>query len=107
MQKAGKKGAASPRGSRGAANNHKASAAAAAAAAAALEEDEDIFEDEEDDEEDIFEEDDLPGSKARGKWAAEEDELLREAVQTHGGRNWKRISEILVGRTDVQCLHRW
>jgi len=43
----------------------------------------------------------------RGKWNPEEDDLLREAVQKYGGRNWKRISEILVGRTDVQCLHRW
>ena len=49
-----------------------------------------------------------PGkSGSRGKWNAEEDELLRDAVQKYGGRNWKRISEILVGRTDVQCLHRW
>ena len=44
---------------------------------------------------------------SRGKWVQEEDDLLREAVQKHGGRNWKKISEILVGRTDVQCLHRW
>ena len=44
---------------------------------------------------------------SRGKWMQEEDELLREAVIKHSGRNWKKISEILVGRTDVQCLHRW
>ncbi len=44
---------------------------------------------------------------SRGKWVQEEDELLREAVIKHSGRNWKKISEILVGRTDVQCLHRW
>ena len=43
----------------------------------------------------------------RGKWSVEEDELLRNAVQQHDGRNWKKISECLVGRTDVQCLHRW
>jgi hypothetical protein len=48
-----------------------------------------------------------PTKSSRGKWNQEEDELLREAVQRHGGRNWKKISEILVGRTDVQCLHRW
>mmetsp|Transcript_32209 Transcript_32209/g.59963 ORF Transcript_32209/g.59963 Transcript_32209/m.59963 type:complete len:276 (-) Transcript_32209:1050-1877(-) len=48
------------------------------------------------------------GSKSsRGKWTADEDEVLREAVLTHGGRNWKKISEFLHGRTDVQCLHRW
>jgi hypothetical protein len=46
-------------------------------------------------------------STSRGKWNPEEDQLLREAVQKFGGRNWKRISEVLVGRTDVQCLHRW
>lgn len=25
----------------------------------------------------------------------------------YGGRNWKKISDCLVDRTDVQCLHRW
>ena len=47
-----------------------------------------------------------PGT-SRGKWSADEDELLREAVNKYGGRNWKRISEAMSGRTDVQCLHRW
>lgn len=47
------------------------------------------------------------GAGSKGKWNPEEDDLLREAVQKYGGRNWKRVSEILVGRTDVQCLHRW
>ena len=47
-------------------------------------------------------------SKAsRGKWTPDEDEILRVSVLTHGGRNWKKISEYLEGRTDVQCLHRW
>lgn len=44
---------------------------------------------------------------SRGKWTTEEDEILRNAVMKHGGRNWKKISEYLDGRTDVQCLHRW
>mmetsp|Transcript_12566 Transcript_12566/g.18982 ORF Transcript_12566/g.18982 Transcript_12566/m.18982 type:complete len:429 (-) Transcript_12566:167-1453(-) len=43
----------------------------------------------------------------RGKWAVEEDNILREAVSIHGGKNWKKISEYLEGKTDVQCLHRW
>ena len=52
--------------------------------------------------------DDLDGDKSpRGKWSLEEDESLRLAVQQHGGRNWKKISDCLDGRTDVQCLHRW
>ena len=44
---------------------------------------------------------------SRGKWTEEEDEILRSAVQEHHGRNWKKISGLLEGRTDVQCLHRW
>lgn len=52
--------------------------------------------------------DDLDGDKSpRGKWSVEEDESLKLAVQQHGGRNWKKISDCLIGRTDVQCLHRW
>lgn len=46
-------------------------------------------------------------SRVRGKWTQEEDDVLREAVLSHGGKNWKKISESLSGRTDVQCLHRW
>lgn len=46
-------------------------------------------------------------STSRGNWTAEEDELLRAAVQQYGGRNWKKISDQIPDRTDVQCLHRW
>lgn len=43
-----------------------------------------------------------------GKWAKEEDEMLKKIVETHGAKNWKKIAEILgTTRTDVQCLHRW
>ena len=44
---------------------------------------------------------------SRGNWTSEEDELLRSAVQLYGGRNWKKISDMIPERTDVQCLHRW
>lgn len=47
------------------------------------------------------------GGGSRGNWSAEEDELLRQAVKKHGGKNWKKISELIEERTDVQCLHRW
>lgn len=43
----------------------------------------------------------------RGKWSSKEDDILRNSVSNFGGRNWKRISDCLEGRTDVQCLHRW
>lgn len=42
-----------------------------------------------------------------GKWSEAEDELLRQAVDEFGGKNWKKIASKLRGRTDVQCLHRW
>ena len=50
------------------------------------------------------------GTKRRasmGKWTEEEDDLLRAAVEDHGGKNWKKIASRLPGRSDVQCLHRW
>lgn len=46
-------------------------------------------------------------TSSRGNWTAEEDDLLRNAVQQYGGRNWKKISDLIADRTDVQCLHRW
>eukprot|EP01119_Soliformovum_irregulare_P011343 TRINITY_DN2829_c0_g1_i1.p1 TRINITY_DN2829_c0_g1~~TRINITY_DN2829_c0_g1_i1.p1 ORF type:complete len:565 (+),score=154.93 TRINITY_DN2829_c0_g1_i1:153-1847(+) len=45
--------------------------------------------------------------KSKGKWTPEEDETLREAVQKHKGKNWKKIAEHVADRSDVQCLHRW
>ncbi|XP_010519901.1 PREDICTED: myb-related protein 3R-1 [Tarenaya hassleriana] len=43
----------------------------------------------------------------RGQWTAEEDEILRTAVERFKGKNWKKIAECFKDRTDVQCLHRW
>lgn len=43
-----------------------------------------------------------------GKWTEHEDQRLREIVQVHGAKNWKRLASILGNvRSDVQCLHRW
>ncbi|KAG0517430.1 hypothetical protein BDA96_09G088800 [Sorghum bicolor] len=44
---------------------------------------------------------------SKGNWTPEEDDILREAVETYKGKNWKKIAESFPGRTDVQCLHRW
>ncbi|CAK9857263.1 unnamed protein product [Sphagnum jensenii] len=44
---------------------------------------------------------------SKGGWTAEEDEVLRRAVQLLKGKNWKKIAEFFTDRTDVQCLHRW
>jgi hypothetical protein len=42
-----------------------------------------------------------------GKWSAVEDSKLKDAVQTHGGKNWGAISALIPGRTRVQCNKRW
>ena len=47
------------------------------------------------------------GQVRLGKWTEEEDEILRNAVHEYGGKNWRKISSKIDGRTDVQCLHRW
>jgi hypothetical protein len=42
-----------------------------------------------------------------GKWTALEDSKLKDAVQTHGAKNWKEIAVLVPGRTKSQCFHRW
>ena len=36
-----------------------------------------------------------------------QDEQLKSAVAQYGAMHWKKISEHVPGRSDVQCLHRW
>jgi len=45
--------------------------------------------------------------KSKVKWTTEEDDALRTALEEHGKKNWKLISQRLPDRTEVQCLHRW
>eukprot|EP00826_Nyctotherus_ovalis_P065283 TRINITY_DN9592_c0_g1_i1.p1 TRINITY_DN9592_c0_g1~~TRINITY_DN9592_c0_g1_i1.p1 ORF type:complete len:392 (-),score=131.54 TRINITY_DN9592_c0_g1_i1:382-1557(-) len=33
--------------------------------------------------------------------------MLKKAVEANKGKNWKRIAGSLLGKSDVQCLHRW
>jgi myb proto-oncogene protein len=52
----------------------------------------------------------LDPSIARGstrKWTADEDMKLKDAVQTHGVKNWVAISALFPSRTKRQCWHRW
>jgi hypothetical protein len=42
-----------------------------------------------------------------GKWAEDEDIKLKDAMQTHGGKNWCAIAGLILGRTTRQCQHRW
>jgi hypothetical protein len=42
-----------------------------------------------------------------GKWSAEEEIKLKDAVRTHGGKNWAAIAALVPGRTKIQCWRRW
>jgi hypothetical protein len=46
-------------------------------------------------------------SGRKGKWTAVEDSKLKDAVQTHDGKDWSAISELFPGRTRNQCWNRW
>jgi hypothetical protein len=46
-------------------------------------------------------------NKRNGKWADAEDLKLKDAVQTHGGKNWDAIAALVPGRTKRQCQSRW
>ncbi|KAL1547607.1 transcription factor MYB3R-3-like [Salvia divinorum] len=48
-----------------------------------------------------------PKRSSKAGWTDDEDKQLVEVVKWFKARNWKKISEYLPGRTDVQCLHRW
>jgi hypothetical protein len=46
-------------------------------------------------------------ARRKGTWIAVEDSKLKDAVQIHGGKNWKNISDLVPGRTKKQCWKRW
>lgn len=41
------------------------------------------------------------------RWTKEEDEALRQAVESHREKNWKAIAAEVPGRNHTQCLQRW
>jgi hypothetical protein len=41
-----------------------------------------------------------------GKWAAEEDTKLAEAVKKHG-KHWVAVAALVPGRTNIQYRERW
>jgi myb proto-oncogene protein len=45
-------------------------------------------------------------SAHKGKWLADEDIKLKDAVQTHG-KNWFAVATLVPGRSRTQCLLRW
>jgi myb proto-oncogene protein len=46
-------------------------------------------------------------SRRKGKWIVVEDSKLKDAVQTHGAKDWDAISTLVPGRTEKQCRSRW
>lgn len=43
----------------------------------------------------------------QGKWCPEEDEQLAKAVQVTGEKQWRKVAQLVPGRSSVQCMHRW
>jgi hypothetical protein len=48
-----------------------------------------------------------PATARAGQWTADEDKKLKDAVPTHGGKNWESIAALVPGRTKKQCYNRW
>jgi myb proto-oncogene protein len=48
-----------------------------------------------------------PSIGRKGKWTADEDSKLKDAVHTHRGKNWGFITALVPGRTEKQCNKRW
>jgi hypothetical protein len=48
-----------------------------------------------------------PSMGRTGKWDEDEDTKLKDAVQTHGGKNWAAIAALVPGRATSQCCSRW
>ena len=40
-------------------------------------------------------------------WTETEDTTLKTAVEKYGSKSWKLVSAEVLGRSPVQCLHRW
>jgi hypothetical protein len=50
----------------------------------------------------------IDGANRRtSSWTEDEDSKLKDAVQTHGGKNWCAVAALVPGRTEKQCLYRW
>lgn len=54
--------------------------------------------------------DDLPDTPRGGskrQWSPEEDQIVRQHVNTYGPRKWSKIASHLPGRIGKQCRERW
>jgi hypothetical protein len=46
-------------------------------------------------------------ARRTGKWTSVKDSKLKDAVKTHGGKDWTAIAALVPGRAGNQCEHRW
>ncbi|XP_073136972.1 uncharacterized protein [Henckelia pumila] len=49
----------------------------------------------------------LNASILKREWTKEEDDQLRDAVETFGESNWQLVASVMEGRTGTQCSNRW
>lgn len=43
----------------------------------------------------------------RGRWTKEEDEKLKNLIESYGENDWNLISSFFADRNDLQCNQRW
>ena len=43
----------------------------------------------------------------QGRWSPAEDAALRYAVEQQGEKKWRKVAQLVTGRSAIQCLHRW
>ncbi|XWS50801.1 hypothetical protein CRYUN_Cryun12cG0119900 [Craigia yunnanensis] len=48
-----------------------------------------------------------PTRQRVGRWTRDENKRLKVAVMLFGPKNWRKIAEVVPGRTQVQCRERW
>ncbi|CAD8206524.1 unnamed protein product [Paramecium octaurelia] len=45
--------------------------------------------------------------KKVGRWTPQEDDKLQKLIEEYGEKSWRLISNVMEGRSAIQCLHRW
>lgn len=41
------------------------------------------------------------------EWTQDEEQLLKQAVETHGRNDWQSVARAVPGRTAKQCMYKW
>ena len=40
-------------------------------------------------------------------WTPEEDQQLRNLVESHGDQSWHRLCKLMPNKTEIRCFKRW